>query len=208
LRRGLAAPPVDSEAPVITAVSPAPWTRVTGTAALFIQAEGARRYSYSVDSAPAVESDTAPITWNSAEALNGPHSVRLTAANGAGSVDTTIILVADNPGRGTAVLVAPRDVTVDVDTEHQFEATVLGGATGGVTWRIVAPGEAPDAWGRITASGRYTAPSVIPVPPTVSILAQSVSDPSKVSAARVSITGVAVRILAPRPTSSPARRSR
>jgi hypothetical protein len=188
------APPVDTQAPVITAVSPAPWTRVSGDVALTVAATGARRYVYLVDGAALVETEEASIPWNSADPLNGPHAIRFVAMNSAGSVDTTIFLVSDNPGRGTAVLVTPRAVTVDVDSNHQFEATVLGGAAGGVTWRLVSPGDEPDGWGTIDAAGRYTAPGVIPVPPSVTILAQSVADPSKVSTARVTIAGVAVRI--------------
>ncbi|HEX7880960.1 MAG TPA: hypothetical protein VF720_16230 [Candidatus Eisenbacteria bacterium] len=188
------APPVDSEAPVIQAVSPGPWARVSGTTSLSIQANGARRFAYSVDDGTPVESATSPIAWNSADVLNGPHGLRLIASNGAGDVDTTIFLVCDNPGRGTAVLISPREVTVEPNAEYQFEAMLLGGVPGGVTWSLVAPGDGVD-WGQIDANGMYTAPNGLPSPPTVTVLARSVDDPGKASTARITIAGVAVRIL-------------
>ena len=94
--------------------------------------------------------------------------------------------VADTTKIGSAVValkslpikiaVSPLNVTVNLAQTQQFTATVSGTSNTAVTWTVngVAGGSA--ATGTISASGLYTAPAVLPNPPTVTIAATSAAD--------------------------------
>jgi len=91
--------------------------------------------------------------------------------------------------------VSPRNVVAEPNAVYQFEARLLGGATGGVSWRLLVPGGESGAWGTISEAGLYKAPDELPNPPIVRVLAHSLSDPSKASTAEILIRGIAIRIL-------------
>lgn len=76
------------------------------------------------------------------------------------------------------IAVSPLNVTVNLAQTQQFTATVSGTANTAVTWNVngVAGGNA--TIGTISASGVYTAPPVLPTPPTVTIQAVSTADSS------------------------------
>jgi chitinase len=79
------------------------------------------------------------------------------------------------------VVVSPAQASVTIDDQAQFTATVTGLSNSNVTWRIVETGNA----GTIDANGLYTAPKVAG---TFHIVASSVSDPTFVGTATVTVT--------------------
>jgi len=68
------------------------------------------------------------------------------------------------------------DVRVPVGSALQFSVSGEGIETGSVRWSVSGPGCSKSACGKISETGFYTAPSQIPVPPTVIVRAVSRSD--------------------------------
>lgn len=81
------------------------------------------------------------------------------------------------------VTVRPGSARVLHDQSLQLTATVTGAADSGVTWSI--DGDASS--GSISDAGLFTAPSVLPTPPTVTIRATSVADSTLSGCASVTI---------------------
>jgi outer membrane protein assembly factor BamB len=83
---------------------------------------------------------------------------------------------------------------------QQFTATVTGTANMAVTWSVsdVAGGNA--TLGTISTSGLYTAPTVVPNPPTVTVRATSVLDSKASGTAAVTIELVAVSVTPANPS--------
>lgn len=89
------------------------------------------------------------------------------------------------------VSLSPASGSVPVDNDLQFTATVQNATNQAVNWSVSGPGCTGNACGTITASGLYSAPSIVPSPPTVTVKATSVADPGKSSPASVTITSSA-----------------
>src|SRR5204863_6056849 len=90
---------------------------------------------------------------------------------------------------GTAyVTVMPAAASVTVNTTALFTATVHTTADQTVTWDVngTIGGTAVVGW--IDATGRYTAPAVVPSPATVVVHATSQAVPEAVGVASVTIT--------------------
>src|SRR5208337_3674117 len=83
--------------------------------------------------------------------------------------------------------ISPPTAQVSVNGQQQFTGTVTGTGNTGVTWSISGAGCSGATCGTITSNGLYTAPSVVPNPPTVSVTATSVADPSKFATATVTV---------------------
>jgi hypothetical protein len=77
------------------------------------------------------------------------------------------------------VTASPKTVSVQIGTTKQFSATVQGSSNANVTWSVSGSGCSGNTCGTIDASGLYTAPTTIPVPPAVTITATSVADPAR-----------------------------
>lgn len=86
----------------------------------------------------------------------------------------------------TAVTVSPPTISLKAGESYRFTAMVTPPtANPAVTWSIDPP--PPDA-GDILQTGVYTAPKTITTPPTVTITAHSVADPTKSGSAIVKLT--------------------
>lgn len=189
--------PSDDSAPVIRLVTPAGWSVLSGVARIDVVAEGARSLLLEIDD-QSVDTGTPPnLAWDTSRHANGAHRARLIASNAAGSVDTTLILVSDNPGMGVAVLLTPREIVVEPAGELQFSTRVLGTTDQRTSWRLLPPVVGSTAWGTLSNEGRYIAPNGLPNPPRVTILVASVADPSRVAAASVRIEGLFVEMSSP-----------
>jgi len=90
-----------------------------------------------------------------------------------------------------AISVAPATATLYASQTQQFTAA-LSGLAAGVTWTI-----SPVGVGSISASGLYTAPSLILSSQTVTVTATSVADPTKSASAAVTLNPVAVNVTPP-----------
>jgi len=90
------------------------------------------------------------------------------------------------------VTVSPTTASVQPSATQPFTPSVTapGSADKAVTWSVngIAGGNA--TVGTITADGHYTAPSVVPNPSSVSVMATSHADPSKSAAATVTIAAL------------------
>jgi parallel beta-helix repeat protein len=80
------------------------------------------------------------------------------------------------------VFLSPSTVTLSPSGTQQFAATVLGTSNTAVTWSI------NPSVGTISSAGRYTAPSSILTSQTVTVMAQSVGDPTKSFSATISLS--------------------
>ena len=94
-----------------------------------------------------------------------------------------------------SVTLSPATATMLEEQSQTFTATVLNDSQNqGVTWAISGAGCSGDACGTLSsissASGMpvtYTAPKTTPKPPTITITAASVSDPSRAASATVTV---------------------
>lgn len=89
------------------------------------------------------------------------------------------------------VTVSPNSVTLSGGFGQQFAATVSGTANQNVTWNLNGwiPAGSNTAWGAVSTTGYYTAPTDPPPAGVITVRAQSVtdSDPLKAGAATVTI---------------------
>ncbi|MFA6004705.1 MAG: fibronectin type III domain-containing protein, partial [Elusimicrobiota bacterium] len=86
-----------------------------------------------------------------------------------------------------AVNVSPLSASVKATFSQQFTAAVTGTSNTGVTWLVNGIVSGNATVGKITSSGLYTAPAVIPNPATVTVSAKSLADASKSGSASVTI---------------------
>src|SRR5882762_324332 len=116
-----------------------------------------------------------------------------------GSVTVQATSAADNSKGATALVTVMSDITVSVSPQTMpvelgaarlFAATVnsTGNPDRAVNWIVSGGGCAATACGAIDPAGTYKAPQVLTAPPSVSIRAISVADPSKSGAAAITIT--------------------
>ena len=89
-----------------------------------------------------------------------------------------------------SVSVSPQTTPVELGAARTFTATVnsAGNPDKAVTWIVSGNGCAGAACGTVNSSGTYTAPQVLTAPPSVSLTAISVADPSKSGVGTITIT--------------------
>jgi len=96
------------------------------------------------------------------------------------------------------VTISPTSAQVPPNGQQQFTATVTGTTNTGVLWSVYGAGCAGLSCGFISNSGLYTAPSVAPNPPTVTVQATSIADQTKFATATVTISsGTTITISPP-----------
>ena len=118
------------------------------------------------------------------------------------SASATVVLVA-----AVAVLlgIAPTSASVPASDTQLFTATVAGTSTSAVSWSVSGAGCSGSSCGTISTSASsavYLAPTVPPSPPSVTVKATSVADPTKSASANVTIVGAVVLSLGISPTSA------
>jgi len=97
------------------------------------------------------------------------------------------------PTPSLAVSVTPSNATVQIGGVQQFTATVSPqGSNQAVTWSVSGTGCSGTACGTIDENGKYTAPSSLPNPATVTARATSVVDATKTGGAAVGIVALAI----------------
>ena len=85
------------------------------------------------------------------------------------------------------ITVAPSAVTVNLAQAQQFTATVSGTSNTKVTWTVNGTAGGNATIGTIDANGLYTAPAILPNPPTVNVSAVSAADTHFVATAQTTI---------------------
>ena len=119
-------------------------------------------------------------------------------------VFTALVFTACGGGGGgtspppVAVTVSPLTSTIKIVQTQQFIATVSGSSNTSVTWSVAGVGCSGASCGSVDGTGLYTAPAVVPSPPTVSVTATSQADTSKSASATVTLdSDVAVAVWPP-----------
>ena len=102
-------------------------------------------------------------------------SLLLVSCGGGGGSTTS----GSNSGSTISVSVAPASATVAPGGSQQYTATVVGTSNMAVTWSAASVSGGNSTVGTISSSGLYTAPSIAPNPPNVTITAISVADSTK-----------------------------
>ncbi len=92
------------------------------------------------------------------------------------------------PPSNITVTVAPSTASVLLGESQTFTATVSDTTVTAVTWSVDGISGGNATVGTIVAGGVYTAPQIQMAPPTVSLVATSVADPSKSGAATITVT--------------------
>jgi hypothetical protein len=92
------------------------------------------------------------------------------------------------PPSDITVTVAPNAASLLLGETRTFNATVSNTVNTAVTWSVNEIPGGNAAVGAIDANGVYTAPQILAAPPSVSLTAISVADPSKKGAATITIT--------------------
>jgi hypothetical protein len=90
-------------------------------------------------------------------------------------------------GKVISVQILPTSISAVVSTTVQFTATVTDTFVQDVTWSVVGG----SANGTISASGLYTAPTTVPTPAQVTVMAVSQKDKTRSTTAVVTVTATA-----------------
>ena len=93
----------------------------------------------------------------------------------------------DFPPPPVSVTLSPSSASVYVTESIQFTATVKNSTNGAVTWYLYGGGCSGTSCGRISDTGLYTAPPIVPNPYSVTLQAISVADPSQRATAEIDI---------------------
>jgi TonB family protein len=94
-----------------------------------------------------------------------------------------------NPDRShsTSITLSPAAPRILTGVQQQFSATVSGAADSKVYWSIWGDGCATSSCGSISADGVYTAPSNLPNPAILTVMATLAADPTETDSATVRI---------------------
>jgi hypothetical protein len=122
--------------------------------------------------------------------LPSPVSVSVQAVSEADNTKNSIALV--TIASGISVSVSPQTMLVELGASRPFAATVIsaGNPNRSVTWVISGSGCPGAACGTVDSSGTYTAPQVLTAPPSISLTAISVADPSKSVTGAITVTSL------------------
>jgi hypothetical protein len=119
--------------------------------------------------------------------LPSPVSVSVQATSAADNSENSAALVMITSG--ISVSVSPQAMQVELGASRPFTATVssAGNPNRTVTWVISGSGCPGAACGTVDSSGTYTAPQVLTAPPSISLTAISVADPSKSATGAITV---------------------
>jgi hypothetical protein len=148
------------------------------------------------------------VTWSVNGAPGGNSAVGTIAANGVYTAPTdlpvpaTVQVMATSHADATksgsaeltilsdiAIVLTPSGASVELGATRAFRAAIASGGhpDPAVRWSVTGAA-CPAACGTADANGNYTAPQILPQPPSVTLTAQSLADPSKQVSAPVNIT--------------------
>jgi hypothetical protein len=118
--------------------------------------------------------------------------------------------IAGSPSTSPAsvtVIIAPKSAGLLLGATQQFQATVTGTSNTNVSWEVNGAAGGNSSIGTIVATGpgtaTYTAPAVLPSPPSVTLTAVSQADPQASDSASVSLSDDIAVNVSPNPASVP-----
>lgn len=91
------------------------------------------------------------------------------------------------PPAAVSVSVSPTTANIRAGDSYPFSATVSGTTNTAVTWAVNAVAGGSATLGTISSTGTYTAPAILPLPNTVTVVATSSADTSKTGTSTVTI---------------------
>ena len=92
------------------------------------------------------------------------------------------------PPPNITVTVAPAAASLLLGESQTFSATVGNTSNTAVSWSVNGISGGNATVGTVDAGGVYTAPQILPSPPSISLAAASMADPSKSGAATINVT--------------------
>jgi hypothetical protein len=113
------------------------------------------------------------------------HATSKALSSAIGSASITVTSAQPSPAPVT-VKISPASATVDVGRTHQFTATVQNASVVSVSWKVNGIAGGNIMVGKISSTGLYTAPNLVPTPAQVTVSATSIADPN--ASARASVT--------------------
>src|ERR1700746_997133 len=119
-----------------------------------------------------------------------PATVTVTAVSQADATKSAAAQVTITAATTVSVIISPISATVAAGGTQQFTAMVQNSSNTAVTWQVNGGTGGNATVGTLSMAGRYTAPGVVPNPPTVTVTAVSQADATKSAAAQVTITAV------------------
>jgi len=114
-------------------------------------------------------------------------TVRATSVPTPAAKGTAAITVTNPPPPAVSVTVSPGAATVRISKTRTFVATVQNATNTSVIWKVNGIPGGNSIVGTISSTGVYRAPFTVPSPPTQSIAAVSVQNPSKSGNATVTV---------------------
>ena len=115
-----------------------------------------------------------------------PPQVIVTATSNVDSSKSASVSVTILPP--VVIKISPTTLQLAVNKSQLFTATVTGGTSNtAITWSVSGSGCTGSACGTVSSVGLYTAPSSVPTPPQVNVIATSVADTTKTATASVTI---------------------
>jgi hypothetical protein len=120
-------------------------------------------------------------------------------SNSAGNVTSNAAILTVNT-TPIVITVNPNNATVIAGSTQQFVGNVTGASNTAATWSVSGAGCTGAACGTISADGLYIPPTSVPSPPTATVKATSVADPTKSVLASVTIVAAVAISLSISPT--------
>jgi len=120
------------------------------------------------------------------------HATSQAMSSAAGSASVTIT-GAPPPPLPVTVTISPTSAAVRVGRTRQFTASVKNASVTTVTWKVNGIAGGNSTFGKISSSGLYTAPSVVPSPAQVTVSAASTANPAASASAAVTIDRIPAR---------------
>ncbi len=102
-----------------------------------------------------------------------------------------------DPVSGISLTIAPASVSINIVTSYQFSAAPSGSTDIVVTWQVNGITGGNDSVGRIDSNGLYHAPSVVPSPATVNVVAQLYDEPALTASSTVTILAAPMVTISP-----------
>ncbi len=127
-------------------------------------------------------------TYTAPANLPAPNSVSVTATSVEDTTKNSSAVATVTSD--VSVSISPSAASVELGATQPFTATVnsAGNPNRSVSWVLSGSGCAGAGCGTVDSSGTYTAPGIIPAPPSVNLIAISVADSSKIATAAVNLT--------------------
>jgi hypothetical protein len=107
------------------------------------------------------------------------------------------------PPSSISVTLTPASASLSLGVTQKFQAVVTGSSNATVTWEVNNVSGGAVNSGTISAAGLYTAPAILPSPPSVTVTAISQADRHASASAIVSLTDEIVVMVAPTAVSIP-----